>query len=472
MPLVAGVDSSTTACKVEVRDADTGELVASGRAAHPVTKPPRSEQHPEAWWSAFEAACGEAGVLGRNRCAAISIAGQQHGLVVLDGAGAVLRPAKLWNDTESAPDALALVEALGAESWAAACGSVPLAGFTISKLAWLRRCEPEVFRQVAQVMLPHDWLTAQLTGSRTTDRGDASGTGWWSPAEERYRLDLLSLVDDDTDWAAMLPEVLAPTQAAGEWQGLVVGPGTGDNMAAALGLGLRPGDLALSLGTSGTAFCVTDRPAADASGAVAGFADATGRYLPLVCTLNATKVTDTIARLLGVGVEAFDALALAGAPGAAGLVLVPHLDGERTPNRPDATGTLRGLRSDASRESLARAAVEGVVCNLLAGADELARWASGLGEGRVLLVGGGAHSAASRRIVADLVGRPVVALATEELVARGAALQATAVLTGAPLADVAATWGLVNTTTVDPDPSVDGAAIRAAYAAAVSPSVE
>lgn len=468
MPLVAGVDSSTSACKVEVRDAESGELVASGRAPHPTTTPPCSEQHPQDWWAAFETACAEAGVLDRNRPSAIAVAGQQHGLVVLDAAGGVLRPAKLWNDTESAPDAEALLAALGAEAWARACGSVPLASFTITKLRWLRRCEPDVFRRIARLLLPHDWLTMQLTGAATTDRGDASGTGWWSPHEERYRPDLLALVDDAVAWSDLLPEVVAPTAPAGEWEGMVVGPGTGDNMAAALGLGLRPGDLALSLGTSGTAFCVSDHPAADASGTVAGFADATGRYLPLVCTLNATKVTDAIARLLGVDTVELDALALAAPAGAGDLVLVPHLDGERTPNRPGATGALTGIRSDATRPQLARAAIEGVVANLLAGADELARGEPGVTEKRVLLIGGGARSAAYRQVVADLTGRPVLVPGDDELVARGAAVQAAAVLSGRSLDDIADAWDIGLVATIDPDPSVDGAAVRAAYADALS----
>jgi len=468
MPLVAGVDSSTSSCKVEVRDAESGELVARGRAPHPPTTPPRSEQHPRDWWTAFEAACAEAGVLGTNRPAAIAVAGQQHGLVVLDAGGRVLRPAKLWNDTESSTDAEELVAALGAATWADACGSVPLAAFTITKLAWLRRCEPDVFRRVARVLLPHDWLTGQLTGGATTDRGDASGTGWWSPREERYRYDLLALVDDTVAWEDKLPEVLAPTEAAGEWEEMAVGPGTGDNMAAALGLGLRPGDVAISLGTSGTAFGVSDRPTADATGAVAGFADATGRFLPLVCTLNATKVTDAVARLLGVDATGFDALALAAPAGAAGLILVPYLDGERTPNRPDASGTLTGIRSEVTREQLARAAVEGVVGNLLAGADELVRGEPRAAHGRVLLVGGGARSAAYRQVVADLTGRPVTVPDDEEIVARGAALQAAAVLTGRSFDDLTAAWGSGPGRVVDPDPSVDGAAIRAAYTDALA----
>jgi xylulokinase len=472
MPLVAGVDSSTSGCKVEVRDADTGALVASGRAPHPATAPPRSEQEPEAWRDAFDLACAQAGVDTRNRPAAIAVAAQQHGMVVSDADGKVLRPAKLWNDTESAPDAEELVARLdgGPARWAEACGSVPVPAFTITKLAWLRRCEPDMFRRVGRVQLPHDWLTAQLTGRNTTDRGDVSGTGWWSPAEERYRTDLLALVDDSIVWDGMLPEVLAPTATAGTWAatGAVVAPGTGDNMAAALGLGLRPGELALSFGTSGTAFCRSERPSADPRGEVAGFADATGHHLPLVCTLNATKVLDAVSRLLGVAVAELDPLARAAPPGAGGLVLVPHLDGERTPNRPHATGLLTGLRADVSREQLARAAIEGIVCNLLDGADRLPEVAGVRLGGRVVVIGGGARSRALRQVVADLTGRPVVVPNDDELVARGAAVQAAAVLTGRPLDDVAAAWALDVGTVTEPTPGVDRDAIRAAYRGAVA----
>ncbi len=462
MPLVAGVDSSTSACKVEIRDADTGAVVASGRAAHPATTPPRSEQDPAAWAAAFDAAWAEAGADGSNRPAAIAIAGQQHGMVVSDADGTPLRAAKLWNDTESAPDADALVAELGAAAWAAACGSVPVPSFTITKLRWLRRNEPDVFARIGRVQLPHDWLTARLTGRSTTDRGDVSGTGWWSPAEERYRLDLLGLVDPDTDWLPMLPAVLGPTQAAGEWHGIVVAPGTGDNMAAALGLGLRPGDLAISLGTSGTAFTVHAEPGNDATGIVAGFADANGRHLPLVCTLNATKVTDAVARLLGVDAATLDQLA-AGVPcGADGVTLVPHLDGERTPNLPDATGTLVGMRSDISREQFARAAFDGVVCNLLAGADHL-----GPCDGRVFLVGGGARSATYRQTVADLTGTNVIVPRDQELVARGAAVQAAAALLGTSIDEVMDAWAL-DAVHVEADTTIDRNGVREAFAAAAA----
>ena len=442
-PLVLGVDSSTSACKVEVRDADTGALVSSGSAPHSPTSPPRSEQDPHEWEAAFAAACAEAHV-GRHQPSAVSVAGQQHGLVALDAASEVVRPAKLWNDTESAADAGWLLGQLegGADAWAAACGSVPVAAFTITKLSWLHRKEPEAFDLAAGVMLPHDWLTYRLCGERVTDRGDASGTGYWSPAEDRYRFDLLEIVDGDKDWSAAVPRVAGPTEAVGYWEGAVVGPGTGDNMAAALGLGLRSGDVAISIGTSGTVFAVSDRPTADASGAVAGFADAGGRFLPLVCTLNATKVTDAVARLLGVDHDAFDALALAAPPGANDVKLVPYFDGERTPNLPDATGSIAGLRSDVRREDMARAAVEGVVGGLLAGLDALRAVDVPVDGGRLLVAGGGARSRAYVEVLRQLTGREVTLPKSPELVALGACVQAAAVLTGKSVDDVIIAWDL------------------------------
>jgi xylulokinase len=469
VPFVVGVDSSTSACKVRVHDLDTGAVVASGRAPHPPTTPPRSEQHPRDWEEAFHSACAQAGVPDTHLPAALSVAAQQHGLVVVDQAGQALRPAKLWNDTESAPDAEALLGAMpgGATGWAEACGSVPVPSFTITKLHWLRHHEPEVLRRAAAVLLPHDWLTFRMTGRQTTDRGDASGTGYWSPRESRYRFDVLDLVDPAVDWSELVPEVLGPDAVAGEWPaaGAVVGPGTGDNMAAALGLGLRPGDLALSLGTSGTAFVISDTPTADATGTVAGFADATGRYLPLVCTMNATKVTDAVGRLLGVDHEQFDELALAAPAGAGGLVLVPYLDGERTPNRPDASGTLTGIRSDIMPAQLSRAAVEGVVCNLLDAADALGPTAA---DGRVFLVGGAAHSAAYRRIVADLSGRVVHVPSDDELVAAGAAVQAAVSHSGCSFEEVAEAWELGRGDVIEPDETVDRLGVRAAYAHAAA----
>ena len=478
MPLVIGIDSSTQSTKVEVRDVETGEVRAAGRHAHPATTPPRSEQDPQAWWDALVQAVRAAEA---DDVVAMAVAGQQHGMVALDSDGHPIRPAKLWNDTESAAEAEALVDALGAVAWAEAAGSVPLAAFTISKVAWLKAHEPENYARVSSLLLPHDWLTFMLTGRMTTDRGDASGTGYWSPAEGRWRPDLLRQIDAERDWSAALPLVLAPFETAGVMQpaaanalGLgsgevVVGPGTGDNMAAALGIGLRPGDVVISLGTSGTVYAVSDTPTADATGAVAGFADATGRYLPLVCTLNAMKVTDAVARLLAVDHRSFEDLVMATPAGADGLVLVPYFDGERTPNRPEATGLLAGLRSGVTRGQLARAAVEGVVCGLLDGLDALG--AAGVPTtGRLFLIGGGSRSGAFRRVVADLTGRNVHVPDADEHVATGACLQAAAVWrtregrpTDGLLSELTSNWKLGGGTVVEPDASVDRAAIRSSY---------
>jgi len=474
VPLVLGVDSSTQSTKVELRDAEDGTLVGSARAPHPDVHPPRSEQDPEAWWEALCLATAEVTADESHAVAAVSVAAQQHGMVVLDGAGHPLRAAKLWNDTESAPEAAAMVEALGSERWASRTGSVPVAAFTITKLAWLARHHPDTAAAVRSVLLPHDYLTYRLTGRRVTDRGDASGTGYFDPVSGAWLTDLLDQLVGPADWASRLPEVLGPVEAVGPVgtegaAGLdigdigVVGPGTGDNMAAALGLGIVPRQVCVSIGTSGTVYTRSPDPVADPSGAVAGFADAAGGYLPLVCTLNATRVTGTVARLLGVTPAELDVLALAAAPGASGLVLVPYFDGERTPDRPGATGTIAGIGSDAGRQDVARAAIEGVVCGLLEALDAL-RSVTVVDEGPLVLVGGGARSPAYRQVLADLSGRPVLVPTVVEAVATGAALQAAAVLSGRPLDELRTQWGLGGGTLVEPDGSVDTAAIRAAYA--------
>ena len=424
MSLVAGVDSSTQSCKVVVADAGTGEIVRSGQAPHP----DGTEVDPAAWDAALSRAVAAAG--GLDDVAALGVGGQQHGMVCLSDDGEVVRPALLWNDTRSAGAADDLVAELGGpDKWAAAVGSVPVASFTVTKLRWLARHEPEAAARTASVCLPHDYLTWRLTGGLTTDRGDASGTGYWSPADGEYRPDLLELAMGRTP---AVPRVLDPAEPAGRTaSGVLVSAGTGDNMAAALGLGIRPGDVVVSLGTSGTVFTVAESSCADASGEVAGFADATGRFLPLVCTLNAARVLDAAARLLGVDHEELSRLALSAPPGADGLALVPYLEGERTPNRPDATGAVHGLRLDnATPAHFARAAVEGMLCGLADGLDALL--AQGAHAERVLLIGGAARSDAVRRIAPTVFGRPVLVPPAGEYVAEGAAAQAAWALSGAP----------------------------------------
>ncbi|MFU8873471.1 xylulokinase [Micromonospora sp. SL4-19] len=445
MPLVAGIDSSTQSCKVVVRDAETGALVRQGRAPHP----DGTEVDPNAWWDALLAAVADAG--GLADVAAVSVAGQQHGMVCLDEAGQVVRPALLWNDTRSADAAYELIaEAGGGETGrrflAEATGAVPVASFTATKLRWLARHEPANADRVAAVCLPHDWLTWRLAGAPgldalRTDRGDASGTGYWSPGAGTYRLDLLErafgrriqvpAVLGPAEPAGLLhPAALAGVAGSGTATGDVpLGPGTGDNAAAALGVGAGPGDVVVSIGTSGTVFAVADTPAADPTGAVAGFADATGRFLPLVCTLNAARVLDAAAALLRVDLDALSELALAAPPGADGLVMIPYLEGERTPDRPTATGSLHGLTlGTAGPAHLARAAVEGMLCALADGLDALT--AQGATARRIILVGGGSRSAAVRRIAPQVFGRPVVVPPPGEYVADGAARQAAWVALG------------------------------------------
>ncbi|HYS41015.1 MAG TPA: xylulokinase [Pseudonocardiaceae bacterium] len=451
MPLVAGVDSSTQSCKVVIRDAETGELVRTGQAPHP----DGTEVHPDAWWSALTSAIDAAG--GLADVAALSVGGQQHGMVCLDDTGAVVRPALLWNDLRSAGAAADLVAEYGAAFWADAVGSVPLASFTVTKLRWLARHEPESAARTAAVALPHDWLTWRLAASAdlNTDRSDASGTGYWSPATGAYRPDLLraALGHDAT-----VPKVLSPNESAGETRsGVLLGPGAGDNAAAALGVAAGSGDVVVSIGTSGTVFATAKAPVADPTGIIAGFADATGAFLPLVCTLNAARVLTTTARLLGVDVDTLSRLALSAAPGSDGVVLVPYLEGERTPSRPTATGAMHGLTlTNATQPNLARAAVEGMLCGLADGLDALKN--EGVPVERVLLIGGGARAEAVRRIAPTVLGHPVVVPDPGEYVADGAARQAAWVLTGSQ-----PEWHTSDTETFDA-PTVP--AIRDRYAEA------
>ncbi|MGJ7439822.1 xylulokinase [Aquipuribacter sp. MA13-6] len=436
MALVAGVDSSTQSCKVVVRDAATGALVRTGRAPHP----DGTEVHPDRWWDALQAAVADAG--GLDDVDAVSVGGQQHGLVALGADGQVLRPALLWNDTRSAAAAADLVRERGAQAWADDVGVVPVASFTVAKLRWLRDAEPDVAAQVAAVCLPHDWLTWRLAGggeggsvgldALVTDRGDASGTGYFSAATGEYRRDLL---EAGLGHDARLPRVLGPAESGGAVgvdlvrPGALLGPGSGDNAAAALGVGAGPGDVVVSIGTSGVVSGISDVAANDPSGVVAGFADATGRFLPLVCTLNAARVLDATARLLGVDHDGLARLALQAPAGADGLVLVPYLEGERTPNLPDATGSLHGLTLTSTTPAhLARAAFEGLFCGLAAGIDALVE--QGVDVRRVVLVGGAAASPATHAIAPAVLGCPVVVPPPSEYVADGAARQAAWVLSG------------------------------------------
>lgn len=484
--VVAGIDSSTQSTKVELREIDTGRVIGFARASHPRTSPPRSEQSPEAWWSALVEAMAMAVAdatsssqisMTSDDIVALSVAAQQHGLVVLDSRNTPLRDAKLWNDTESALDSDRLLEQLTPATWAQQCGSIPVAAFTITKLAWLKRCQPEIFSQVRRVLLPHDWLNFKLTGEFVTDRGDASGTGYWSPEQGNYQADLLSIIDESHDWSQLLPEVLGPWAQAGELtkeaatalglrRGTPVAIGTGDNMAGALGLALRPGDVSISIGTSGTVYSVSQKSVSDPSGLVAGFADATGQFLPLVCTLNATLVTDAMGKLLSADREELDHLAMSSPRGSGGLTLLPYFAGERTPNRPGATGTMFGITLDTSREMMARAAFEGVVCGLLDGLDALSSVRVATSGGRFLLIGGGAKSPTYQHVMADLANREVMIPENSEIVATGAALQAAILAGSASAGEIANRWSLLSGDSVEPSGDIEASVlVRRRYSA-------
>ncbi|MBT1624149.1 xylulose kinase [Curtobacterium flaccumfaciens pv. oortii] len=477
--LVAGVDSSTQSCKVTIRDAATGAVVREGRAAHP----DGTSVDPRHWWDALGTAVADAG--GLTDVGAVAIAGQQHGMVALDADGHVVRDALLWNDVRSADAAAQMVEEIGRESWVARTGLVPVASFTGTKLRWLRDAEPDDAGRVAAVALPHDWLSWRLRGygpadesplgpdldALATDASDASGTAYWDPVRREYDPELFELAlgrpmrvagSEPTADTVVVPRVVAHDEAMGTLDvdvtlpngavapsGLVVAAGLGDNAGAALGLGLAPGDIAVSLGTSGTVFGVTATEVLDPSGTVAGFADGTGSRLPIVTTLNAARVLEVIGGLLGVDHDALGELALQAPAGADGLVLVPYFVGERTPNRPDATASLLGMTPGTTdRPHLARAAVEGMLCAL---ADGLAAVeGTGVTVSRLLLIGGAARNEAVRTVAAQVFGRDVLIPEPGEYVASGAARQAAWALTGAlPSWDIATT-----TVPADPHPEV------------------
>jgi xylulokinase len=420
--LVAGVDSSTQSTKVLLCTAEDGEVVAQAAAGHP----DGTECDPEHWWHAL----GAAGRDLLERADAVGVAAQQHGMIALDSAGGTIRPAMLWNDVKSAPQAAALIEELGGPAqWATRTGSVPTMSFTVTKLRWLAENEPSNAERTQQVLLPHDWLTWRLAGggagsgvAAATDRGDASGTGYFSPADSKWLPDLAQLA---LGHRPELPRLAGPAEVVGRtaW-GAALSAGTGDNMGAALGLGLGEGDMAVSIGTSGTAYLVSPVPAADPTGAVCGFADATGRFLPLVCTVNAARVLDVTARMLATDAAGLSRLALSASPGAGGLAFLPYLDGERTPNRPAANGVLRGLTThNSTPQNLARAAVEAVLCSL-ADAIDYVTAGTKVAPRRIVLIGGAARSEAIRQVAPAIFGVPVTVPDPAEYVALGAARQA------------------------------------------------
>jgi xylulokinase len=443
--LIAGVDSSTQSVKIVIRAADTGELVREGRAPHP----DGTEVDPIHWKNALDNAIAQAG--GLADVSAISVGGQQHGMVALDESGEVIRPALLWNDTRSASQAETLNSEMGGnQAMADAVGSVLVASFTASKVRWMAENEKKNADRVHSIALPHDWLSWQLQGGKDfsklfTDRSDASGTGYFDPQSSTYRRDILAnaLLSDRE---IHLPTIIAPSTFGGTTSaGIPIAAGAGDNAAAALGVQAEPGDVIISLGTSGTAFAVSTTSTHDSSGAVAGFADASGHFLPLVCTLNAARIFDAATTILGKTHDEVGALALSSVPGAHGLTLLPYFEGERTPNRPTATGVFSGMNiANSNPADIARAMIEGMLSGL---ADAVAALEDlGVDIKRVLIIGGAAKNPAVGQIASALFGRPVLIPPAGEYVADGAAKQAAWSLLGGATPPV---WDLGKATHIE-----------------------
>ncbi len=439
-PFVAGVDSSTQSCKVVICDPASGRIIREGRASHPEG----SEVAPQAWWDAFLEAVRAAG--GFDDVRALSVGGQQHGMVCLDSQGEVIRPALLWNDTRSAGAAEELIcergdgdRERGARWWAQATGLVPVASFTVTKLRWLADNEPENAKKIAAVCLPHDWLSWKIRGGfeavglegLCTDRSDASGTGYMDRADAVYRREILAQalrISLEEAEGIILPKICEPVEAMGcgdlaqGWGEIEIGPGCGDNAGAALGVGLGVGQALLSLGTSGVVAVVSETPVEDPSGQVAGFADASGHWLPLACTLNASRILDAVGAMSGLSYEELDEAALS-VPDAGGLRLVPYFEGERTPNLPDATARLEGMTlKNSTRAHLARAGVEGLLAHMRFALECVREL--GVPIEKVLVVGGGARSRAVQSLAAEFLGVPVEFPEAAEYVALGAARQA------------------------------------------------
>lgn len=425
MTLVAGVDSSTQSVKIVVCDLENGAVVRSGRASHP----DGTEVSASAWLTAYQEATTDPALL--DGVAALAVGGQQHGMVTLDEDGELVRDALLWNDNRSAPDAIDLIAELGGPTvWADAVGSVPVASMTVAKIRWLARAEPENAARTAQVVLPHDWLSWQIGGrsfAPATDRGDASGTCYFDATGNSYRNDLVQLaLGHDLD----LPRVAAPSEIIGYTPGgIAIAPGTGDNMAGGLGLGVTEGAAVVSLGTSGTAFTKSQQQTHEPTGTVAGFADATGEFLPLVCTLNGARNLVATAQVLGVTLAQLSELALSAEPGSEGVTFLPYLEGERTPPLPNAAGQLVGLTlANITPANIARATIEGVLWSLAYGVEVLQEQTGKITS--ITLTGGASQSQAVRQIATAVFGLPTMVTDTFESVAVGAARQAAWALTG------------------------------------------
>jgi xylulokinase len=438
MSLYIGVDSGTQSVKAIALDADSGKVVAEARAPHrliPGLPPGHMEQHPEEWVSAMDAAIQEvASKIDRSRVRGIGVSGQQHGFVPLDQAGRVIRPAKLWCDTSTIAECAILTKKLGGPAAVIRKTGLPfLPGYTAPKVLWLKRHEPAHFKLLRHILLPHDYLNYHLTGRFFMEHGDASGTGFmdirkrtWSAAavnavDARIADYLPPLSGSDRSCGTLRPDVAARYGFPGD---TLVSAGGGDNMMGAIGTGnVAPGAVTASFGTSGTIYAFSRKPVVDPNGEIAAFCSSTGGWLPLLCTMNVTGVTEQVRALFGWSLAELEDAASRVPACSDGLTLLPYFDGERTPNLPKGTGVYFGLnRTTLQKGHLARAAIEGTTLGMNYGLRRLS--ALGIKPKEIRLTGGGARSGLWRQIAADVFGVPVVAMAQDESAALGGALQA------------------------------------------------
>ena len=436
-----GIDCGTQGTKALVLDADSGRVLGEGSAAHQLISAAngKREQQPADWLLALEqatrAALEQAEVPG-SAILAVGVSGQQHGLVLLDEQGEVLRPAKLWCDTESTPQNRRLLDYLGGEAGSLERLGVAIApGYTVSKLLWTQEQHPDVFARIAHILLPHDYLNYWLSGRYCSEYGDASGTGYFDVRRRRWDSALLEHIDPSGRLVAALPELVESGRCLGPLRPQVaqrlglnpralVASGGGDNMMGAIGTGnIRPGAITMSLGTSGTLYAYAEQPQISPHPQVASFCSSSGGWLPLICTMNLTNATGAIQQLLELDLASFGALVAQAPIGAEGVLMLPFLNGERVPALPHARASLFGMTSDnLTRANLCRAVVEGTSFGLRYGLDLLR--ASGIQSRSIRLIGGGAKSPIWRQIVADIMATPLVCPRHTEAAALGAAIQA------------------------------------------------
>jgi D-xylulose kinase len=438
--LLIGIDSGTQSTKALVVEARSGRVLGTGSAGYdliPGLPAGAKEQHPHTWREATTKAVRLAlkeAKAGAGEVVAIGVSGQQHGFVPLDAKGAVIRPAKLWCDTSTTAECAEITEALGGTKAAIrATGNAVLPGFTAPKILWLKKNEPKNFARLATVLLPHDYLNFWLTGNAFMEYGDASGSALMDVRKRRWSEAAVKAID--ADLARRLPALSSSDVPAGALTaatagelglnpGVLVSAGGGDNMMGAIGTGnTREGVVTASFGTSGTIYACAEKPVVDPRGEIAAFCDSTNHWLPLLCTMNVTVATEMVRRDFDLDHAAFEKAAAKAPAGSDGLVLLPYLEGERTPNVPDGTGVFFGVRPKTFTSAhFARATMEGVTLGMNYGLRRLAEL--GVKATQVRATGGGAKSKLWRQIMADIFNAEVVTLKVSEGAAYGAALQA------------------------------------------------